>query len=204
MKSFSVLLLSLILASNIFSQPTDKIKITGGLIIPSSSRKGFTANLEYEHKLIANFRFYLYSGIYSWDKNQITFEDNGKIFSGYSEDDHQLFPVYIGSRITISSIKTFTVFGNLELGYNFISYNNYQNVFIKDESNRYVVSFYTDNSKYEKIKEGIFGFGLGLGVTQTISENISFVIEVKRNVLIKSVDNLITHYYINFGAYISI
>ena len=204
MKTISVLFTLIVLSSNILSQPLDKIKISGGLIIPSSAIKGFTANIEYEHQLNTKFRFYLYSGIYSWDKNQVSFQDNGKYFSGYSEDEHRLYPLYIGSRLTISSIRTFTVFANLELGYNFITYNIYQNVFVKDENNKYVISFYTDKSKHEKINESIFGFGVGLGVTQTINENISFMVETKRNTLLKSLDNLITHYYFNAGILISI
>lgn len=204
MKTLSFLFAILVLPSNIFSQSMDKVKISGGFIIPSVSIKGVTANLEYQRQLSSALNIYVYTGIYSWDKNQVTFQDNGKLFNSYSEDSHLLYPLYLGTRFTISTIKTFTVYANFELGYNYLTYNSYRNVFVRDANNKFVVDFYADGSTRQKVSKSIFGFGVGLEVTQKISNYISLLLEAKRNMLIESWDNTRTHYYFNAGILISI
>lgn len=207
MKTMSILFLSILFSTALFAQSPDKIKISGGFIIPSTEVKGFTANIEYERQLNQSWKIYFYSGIYTWNKNQISLRDEPqggtKFFSGYSEDQHLLYPLYAGAKLKISSIKTFTVYGNFEAGYNFFSYNHYKNVVVRDENDE-VLAFYTDASSRQKINDGFFGIGIGLSVTQEINENVSLMLEAKRNVLFKSSDELLTHYYFNAGVLISI
>ena len=204
MKTMSILFLSFLFSTALLAQSPDKIKVSGGFIIPSTSVKGFTANIEYERRLTGNWKIYFYSGIYTWNKNQLSFESELKYYSGYSEDEHILYPLYAGAKLKISSIKTFTVYANFELGYNFISYNEYKNVVVKDENTQKVIGYYTYQSSGKKITDGFFGFGVGLGITQEINENVSLMLEAKRNVLLKSSDDLPTHYYYNAGVLISI
>ena len=202
MKITRFVILAVLFSSVVFSQQTDRIKVSGGLIIPSVSTKGFTGNVEFEHKMSDRFSVYFYSGIYSWDRNQLDYLAYDGIVSGYNEDSHMLIPVYGGMKIMISKIATFTIFGDFELGYNYLTYNEYNTTFIYDETDKHnnkLVTITTDASHPKKISTGLFGFGVGLGVTQTINQNVALLVEVKRNSLIKSSDNWLTHYYLNAG-----
>jgi len=204
MKSIISFIALVILFSNITAQSNDRIKVSCGIMVPSSEIKGFTTNIEFEHTLSERFKIYAYTGLYTWDKNQLVFEDKSKYYSCYNEDEHKLFPLYIGSKMLISNIKTFNIFANLELGYNFINYNSYEIMIIKNEPDQYVSSLYTDGSTRKEMHDGFWGIGFGLNLVQSITDDVSLALEVKRNSILKSSKNITTHYYYNAGLFISI
>lgn len=189
---FAASFFAFFLFSNIISAQTNSFQINGGIIIPSSSSNGFTGSLQYNYALNDDIQLYLNSGFSSWDKHYVGFlEDYSEIqkqtyFETYSSDKHLLIPVYLGSRINLHTNKLFTAFGTFEIGYSYLSYNNYRIIKETDEDTGEILAYNTDQSSGEKITENLFGVGIGAGLTREIINNMNIVLSFKLNSHINS------------------
>jgi len=175
-----------------FSQNSNSMEISGGLFMPMNSSKGFNTSVQYNYNYSENIQFYVYSGYSSWDKFNVAFMEDLSIiqkqalFKTYNSDEHILIPVYIGSRINIHTNKFFTSFATFEIGYSYLSYNNYE---IKQDINPTtgaVLSYNPDLSTKKEVKENLFGVGAGIGLYHPITENINVILAFKLNVQLNS------------------
>lgn len=193
-KSFFSLLISfiIVLQSIIFAQDSNSIQINGGIVMPMSSSKGLTGIIQFNYPLTSTINLYLYTGYSTWDQYKVTFIEDYSviqretIFQSYSADDHKLIPFYIGSRINLHTNKLFTSFISCEIGYSYLSYNSYKNWKSINPETGEVQGYYTDGSTRTKIRENLFGIGIGVGLARPLSENLSLVLSYKLNSNINS------------------
>lgn len=199
MKKLLFASLLMILTNNLFSQFINSVQLNGGLIMPTSGKSGPLVGFKVNHELNETWSFYLSSGYSYWDRNSVTALESSFKITSYSEDAHSMIPIYVGTKMIISTIKTFQIFVNLEIGYNYLSYNTYQNISVIDEKTKKVTSFYADVSTKKGVSESFLGAGFGLGFIQKISDGFSFSVDYKRNSIVKDLDNLRHHYILNLG-----
>ena len=179
--------LFLMLVSGLYAQNFHSIQVGGGLVLPRSSSKGFSAQVQYNYSLNSTVNFYVYSGYYTWDKYNITFIDespphgNDKLFHSYGSDNHKLIPLYFGTRINFRTIKSFTTFIDLEVGYSYFSYTDYGQIREVDPETGWVLSYNTDQASAKNTVKNLFGVGIGLGVFHPISESMNVVLSYKLN-----------------------
>jgi hypothetical protein len=184
--NFSFLIITFLAVSNIsLAQNYNSIQINGGVLLPTSSSDGIAASIEYDYSFNSNIKFYIYSGYSSWNKYNVIFrEDWSEVqqqtnFTTYTSDDHELIPLYIGSKINFNTNKFFTAFTMFEVGYSHLSYDAYS---VKKEINPStgeVLSYYADRSTKEKMDENLFGVGAGIGVLHQITQNVGLILSFK-------------------------
>jgi len=193
-KSFFIALVTILsVFTNVsFAQDSNSMQISGGLFMPMNSSKGFNTSVQYNYNYSENIQFYIYSGYSSWDKFNVAFTEDWSLiqrqtlFKTYSSDEHILIPIYIGSRINIHKNKIFNSFATFEIGYSFLSYNNYE---IKKEINPAtgkVLAYNPDLRTKKEIKENLLGVGAGIGLYRPITENINVILAFKLNVQLNS------------------
>jgi hypothetical protein len=182
-----------ITSSNIIhSQNSGSLEISGGFVLQASASTGFNATLQYNYQFNDNIQFYIYSGYYSWDEFYVNFYEDltppqkETHFRTYSEDNHTLIPLYIGSRVNLHTNKLFTLFASFEIGYSNLNYNSYQIEKIIDTTNGVVISYQPDLSTKEEVNENLLGIGIGAGITREITQSINIVLYYKLNSQINS------------------
>ena len=180
--------LFLIINTNIlFAQNYNSIQVNGGVIIPMSSSKGLTTSIQYNYYLNHKIQFYIYSGYSSWDKFKVRYiEDYSSIqkrtlFSTYSSDEHNLIPVFIGSKINFHSNTLFTPFTTFEIGFSHLSYYSYKIERVVNSKSGAVISYEPDLNTKQKINENLFGIGAGLGLSHQLTEYLNLVFSFKLN-----------------------
>lgn len=202
MKKLVVVLIVYLISTNVFSQSFQKLFVSGGLIYPELNRTGFSVSAEYEKQLSPSLSLYCYTGIVSWDQNIVSAGRGGwSQLSSYSENDHSLYPFYGGVRLIISTIKTFKMFADFELGYNYLVYNYYNDIVVEEPGTNKVISFYPDFNSGKRESEALFGFGAGIGFLQPLSQKIGLYFEYKRNTLMNRMNDPMINYSINSGIF---
>ncbi len=184
---------------NVSCQFVNSVNLNAGLIMPTTGQTGTLIGLEVTHKINNTWSLYLSSGILNWNRNKVLLSWDYSDLSSYNEDNHQMYPIYIGTRMVISNIKTFQIYANLELGYNYLKYNSYQNFIITDESTKKILAFYVNQASRRETSENLIGVGFGLGFVQNISNSFSFLVEYKRNTIGNNLDNLRNHFILKSG-----
>lgn len=201
MKKVFISVLFLFSFAKIISQPQYSVQINGGLLYPNGADKGLVANLQLNYFLKESNYIYLSTGILNWDKKYIFLSEQGKIYSSHSEDDHELISFYSGYHLILKSVKTFKIFVDAEIGYNYLSYNSYKNfieVIEEDEHiTKYIFGF--DPSSRKRVSKNLFGVGLGTGIKNMLTENFGMSVELKMNKLFYSTNYTITHYTLSAG-----
>ncbi len=171
------------------AQDIYSIQVNGGVVSPMSSSKGLTGSIQLNYSLNKQIIFYFYSGYTSWDRYKIKFPDNRPFYSGYgpkyfnsySEDNHSLIPIYIGSRINFHSNQLLTSFVDFEIGYSFLSYNSYDQRMAVNPGTGEITGYYPDVNSKQGNKENLFGIGIGLGLSHSISNSLDLLIAFKLN-----------------------
>ena len=208
---FVILILINIVSSNIiYSQNSGSLELSGGIVLKSSSSDGFNAILQYNYQFSNKIQFYIYSGYFYWDKTYATFIEElnppqkETHFRTYTEDNHILIPIYIGSRMDLHTNKLFTLFASFEIGYSNLSYNSYNVEKVIDPDNGVVLSYETDLNSKSEISENLIGLGLGAGIKREVAEAINIVLFYKLNTQLNSkyygaLSNKATYSVINIG-----
>jgi opacity protein-like surface antigen len=182
-----ILLAILPLVSVNLAQERSSFQINGGIVSPRSSSKGFAAGFEYNYAFNQRFTLYLSAGYIGWDKFNITFmgeqnrPEDKQIFSTYSSDAHELIPIYAGVKINLHKNKYFSSFLNFEAGYSYFSYNSYSNIRVVDNVTGQTLAYEADLNSRTKVKENLFGIGLGGGLSHPLTENINLILQYKLN-----------------------
>ena len=155
--------------------------------MPSSASNGVTANVQYNYRFSDNVLFYIYSGYSSWEKFNVIFhEDLSEVqdqanFKTYTQDEHKLIPVYIGSRINFNNNKFFTSFVTLEAGYSHLSYNSYGVEKVINPGTGEITAYTTDRSTKTEVTENLLGIGAGIGLSHQLADNINILLAFKLN-----------------------
>lgn len=180
-KIILAVIFSMILINNLFSQSILSAELNGGVIIPFKSYGGLQGNVQINYSCFADNYLYASFSYSSWDRNKIVIYDpSGQTFNDvYSEYDHTLYSIFAGNRFIFFKYKTFSVFNDIELGYQNL---NYMRIFpqriINPDS---TVEYLADYSKQKSITESLLGLGVGFGLKNDITEKVDLIISVKIN-----------------------
>jgi len=199
MKKLLIVLLLTFASNFAFSQFINSVQVTGGLIFPSNAQNGLLTSLELTHKLDENWSLYSSAGYSYFNKNTVYTDNHLYTPTSYSEDSHKLYKLVVGSKLILNTIKSFKVFADFELGFNHLSYNEYDMVLIKDDLQRKVLSFYPNLSSRQESSESLYGLGFGLGFAQQLSQNYGFSVEYKRLIQTKNMDYFRHYYALSLG-----
>jgi len=190
-KSFFLLIVysSIFLCEVVLAQDSHSIQINGGIISPRSSSNGLVGSIQYNYSFNTSLIFYAYMGYSAWDRNKVVLHNIKEVYTNksqhyfysYSEDEHYLIPVYIGTSIDLHTNKLFTSFLEFEIGYSYLSYISYENVIVTDPESGEVLSYYADGSTGENVQENLFGVGIGAGLSHPISSGINLLLTFKLN-----------------------
>ncbi|MFO7524530.1 MAG: hypothetical protein R6W68_03675 [Ignavibacteriaceae bacterium] len=184
---FSVLIIVTFFYLNSLAQEANSIQLNGGIISPMSSSNGLTTSLQYSHSIDSNISLYVYSGYASWDKHYVIYKEDLTLvqkkqhFRTYSSDGHILIPVYFGSRIDLHTNKLFTSYVNLEIGYSYLSYSSYNHWKSINPETGEVLSYSPDPFTKKEIVENIFAFGIGVGLSHPVTDNVNLIFTLKLN-----------------------
>jgi hypothetical protein len=181
-----------IIYTNLHAQSTPSIQVNGGIIAPRSSSSGLTTLVQYNHPVNNDIQLFFSIGYASWDQYKIKFfEDysktqSEKIFNSYNADDHEIIPVYIGSKIILRELKELVSFFSAEIGYSHLSYNKYDNYKITNYETGEVVGYAVDNLSRKKISENLIGIGVGIEMLHHMSKNLNLQFIFKINTYLNS------------------
>ncbi|NMB81841.1 MAG: hypothetical protein GYA14_08485 [Ignavibacteria bacterium] len=173
-----------ILAEVLFAQNSSSIQINGGFISKRMSSLGLNSSVQYNHGISENFELYGYVGYAAWDYYEIAIQHELRFYKSVVEDDHNLYSAFGGARTYFGKTDWFTAFVEAEIGYLYLSYNNYKIFRGTLSSNQ--IAFYPDYGTKKYIKENLFGIGLGAGIIHPMSGGISLVFYYKLNTYINS------------------
>ena len=182
------------------AQDSFSLQLNGGIIYPLDSERGFSSTLQLNYRVSSSLSFYIYSGYAGWYRNKVTFRDydywvdhsipyQGKSFDSYSDDNHTLIPVYIGSTLNFNTGKLLTPFLSLEVGYSYLSYYSYEQTRIVSSETGWAVNYIPDLSTKKFNSENLFGVGIGGGLILPVAESINLILAFKLNSYVNS------HYY---------
>ena len=168
-------------------QDSLSIQVSGGIIMPMSSSKGLTATAQLNYSVSQNIQLYIYSGYAAWDQFNVNFtEGHSPVqketrFRTYIADKHIFIPVYVGSRFHLHTNKHFTSFLCAELGYSYLNYNSYDYYKSVNPETGEVTGYFADRRTKQEITDHLFGFGVGAGVYQKMTENLHIVLSFRLN-----------------------
>ena len=186
-KISSSILLLVFLFFNINANDKNSIQITGGVISPRNSNSGFIGALQYNYKLSEKISIYAYSGFSSWKKNKVVFQSeypniqSRSFINSYSEDNHKLIPLYFGSKINLSKNKIFDAYFLAEVGYSYLTYDNYQNDKIFNEAKDVIIDYRVNENSKTEMEENLFGVGIGTSLEREIVSDIRLSLMLKLN-----------------------
>jgi hypothetical protein len=184
---------------NVFSQSSQNLNASFGLLSPVSNFNGFAVSVGYEKQLSKSLSIYFYTGELYWNYEDLPFGYN-PINYAISARDFTVYPFYCGARFLLSTYKSFKVYTGLELGYNYMTYTSYP-LQVYEDPITHQNDYYSDTNRKEKITENMFGFGVGLGVSHLLTNKAGFLVEIKRNMLFERTDLYITRYTLNCGLF---
>jgi hypothetical protein len=171
----------------IIAQESNSIQINGGIIMPMSSSKGLSGSVQFNFPLTKSIELYAYGGYAVWDRYNVTFQEElstvqkQQFFKTYLADDHTLVPLYIGSKINISTNKIFSFYTNFEIGYSRLNYNSYGIIRSVNPETGEVLGYYPDVTTIMKHSEDLFGLGIGAGLSHPITRNFNLILAFKLN-----------------------
>lgn len=202
MKKIIIPIFVLISFVNILSQPKYSIQVNGGLLYPNGADDGLTTSVQLNYRLKESGYIYFNAGINNWDKNIISLATADKKYTSYSEDEHFSISFYTGYHFIFKTVKTFKIFINSEIGYNYLRYDSYKNIIHileNDEEHKTNYIFGVDPSSRKRISKSLFGVGLSTGVKNMMTENFGLSIELKMNNLFYTIKNIRTQYALVAG-----
>jgi len=202
MKKSLLFLVVFILNANVFPQSSQNLNVSFGLLSPLSGIQGFTTSVGFEKQLSATLSIYCYAGNIYWNHDNFLYGNNLSDYTNYT-DDNNIYSFYGGTRFLLSTIRTFRIYTDLELGYNYMTYNAYNLIEFTDPLT-HQKSYLTDIKSRDKITENLLGFGVGLGVSHQLTEKAGFYLEIKRNQLFNNIDLSLTRYSLNCGIFYNI
>ena len=172
------------------AQGSFSLQLNGGIIYPIGASRGFSGSLQLNYHINSAFNFYIYSGYSGWDRNKVIYQDEwvdhsvpyqSKKFDSYSEDNHKLIPVYIGSTYNFNTGKLLMPFVNIELGYSYLSYYSYEQMRIVSSVTGVTVNYIPDIKTKKLNSESLFGVGIGGGFLLPVSGIINLLLSLKLN-----------------------
>jgi hypothetical protein len=187
-----VVTILVIFSSNLFAQISNSLELSGGIVMPKSASKGVNTTIKFDYPLNENIQLYIYTGYSSWDKDKVIFTEEWStvqeqtLFTTYTEDNHTLIPLYLGSRINLNTNGLFNPFVTLEAGYAYLSYNHYENDKIVDNNTGEVLDYYADKSTKKNLNENLIGLGAGIGISHQLTEKFGLLLSYKLNTHINS------------------
>lgn len=170
-----------------FAQELPSLRVNGGMIYPKGCSTGLSGMLQFNYPLNSRISLYLYTGSSIWDKQKSMYlkdfatNNNENILYSYSADDHSLVPVYFGTSFNMHTNSFCTAFLNVELGYSYLSYNNYDYRIYKDPETGEVLEFYADQTTRKRIGKNLMGFGIGAGISHPMTDNTDLTLSFKLN-----------------------
>jgi hypothetical protein len=173
------------------AQNSNSIQFTGGILSPMASEKGLTGFVQYNYQAAPDIYIYLYSGYSSWDKDKVRIKrdratlEEDQFFRTYTEDNHTLIPVYLGSKINFRTTKLFTTYFNFEAGYAYLNYNKY-NVLKSVNPEGVVLGYFPDGSSKKEITEHLLGVGIGAGLSHPMTKSVNLLFAFHLNSYINS------------------
>lgn len=187
-------LISLVLFSTVHGQGRHSIQLNGGIIAPMSSSRGLITTLQYNYHLNERFQIYIYTGYAAWDQFRITYHaDLGpgqgqQLFTSSSAEDHNLIPLYIGSRVNFHTNSWLTSFVNFEAGYSHLNYIKYRNQINTEPETGKIVGFFHFGPGV-KMSEDLFGLAIGAGISHPLNKNLNLIFSYKLNSFLNIKDN---------------
>lgn len=188
-KYFFISLFLLILTEFSYPQDIHSLQINAGLIKPMSSSNGLSGMLQYNYSVSKILDLYAYTGYSSWDRYKLKImidrteysHPESNFTTAYPYDEHILIPVYIGGQVNFHTNELFNSFVNIELGYNYLSYNSYDLIPIKNPETGDIEKYQADITSKQTVKENLIGVGIGAGISHPISTQLSLVFTFKLN-----------------------
>jgi hypothetical protein len=168
------------------------VQANGGILIPMSSSKGLSGNVQLNYLYNNNITFYIYSGCNVWDKYNATFKENlsdvqkRQYFTTWLADDHVLIPVNAGCKINLHKNKIFTSFVSAEAGYSHLEYKSYQTWKAINPDTGEVTGYFPNQGTKKQQSENLFSIGFGAGISHPVTERFNLLLAFKLNSYINS------------------
>ncbi len=193
----------LIASINLYSQNMTSLEFSGGVTSPIKSYDGLMGKIQINYSYSDDNNLYASFSYASWAKNKVIIHDPaGQTFNDvYSEDNHSLYSILIGNRMIFYRYKTFSVFNDLELGYQNLNYTRSfpQRIVNPDGT----VEYLTNYSLSQNITENLLGLGVGLGIKNSITTKVDLLVSLKFNSYLNSSFNGLfgdTNSYFSFSG----
>ena len=185
-KIILAVIFSLTVISSVHPQSNFSAELDGGVIIPFKSYGGLQGKLQMNYLCFADDYLYASLSYSSWDRNKLVIYDpSGQTFNAlYSEYNHTLYSFFLGNRFVFFKHKTFSLFNDVELGYQNLNYTRLFPQRLVNSDGR--VEYLADYSKQKDITESLFGLGIVLGLKNSITEKVDLMISTKLNSYINS------------------
>lgn len=185
----SITLISLFLSNLLFAQVTHSIQFNGGIIMPMNSTRGLQGSIQYNYKLNPKVQFYLFTGYASWNYFNIYYHADipyrGQVtFKSHSAHDHELVPVYAGTRISFHKNNWLSSFLSFEVGYSRFSYYKNGNFINIDRETGVVHGFFAGGPIEKKI-ENLIGGAIAVGISHPLTKTSNLIFTYKVNSLRK-------------------
>lgn len=182
MKRILVLVIFFLLASiNLYSQNMTSIEFSGGVISPIKSYDGLMGKIQINYSYSNDNSIFASFSYSSWAKNKTIIHDPaGQTFNDvYSENNHYLYSILVGNRMIFYRYKTFSVFNDLELGYQNLNYTRSfpQRIVNPDGT----IEYLTDYNLSQNISENLLDLGVGLGIKNSITTKVDLLFSIKFN-----------------------
>lgn len=192
---FKFFILLLILTYlNSYSQSKYSIEASLGIISPINSSPGLTGTAQINHFLNEDLQLFL-NGLYGqWDKYNIyympefyssEFQNNGP-YKTYSEDDHTLFSINLGTRFFLHENKIINLYFDAQIGISLLSYNEYDLYEIEYPTGQIILV--PDLSSAVEINETLFAFGFGPLFERKINSSFSLYLSARINTMLNAGD----------------
>lgn len=183
----SITLISLVLSNSLFAQSTHSVQFNGGIIMPMSSTRGLQGTLQYNYKLNPKVQFYITTGYAAWNYFNIYYHadlqssrQRQQVFKSHSANDHELIPLYLGTRINLQTNNWLTSFVNFEFGYSHFSYYRNKNFLDKDPDTGVVYGFFAGGNIAREV-ENLFGAAIGVGISHPLTKSSYLIFTYKVN-----------------------
>jgi len=178
----------------LFSQNKYTVEGSIGIISPFNSSSGLTGSIQVNRSLNENLQLFLNAIYGQWDKYNIyympefyspEFQHNGP-YKTYSEDDHTLFTINLGTRFFLHENKIINLFFDAQIGISLLSYNQYDLYEIEYPTGEVVLD--PDLSSAVEINETLFTFGFGPLFERKINSSFSLYLSAKINTMLNAGD----------------
>ena len=169
----------LLLSVVAFAQNDWQFHLTGGLVSPFNSTKGFSTLGKAQYNFSDQFSLFVQSGYLSYGNYYLNYEIGREQKRIADEFDHKVVPVSLGGRYTAVNSSSWHPFIEVEIGVSFYNYKTGDIIPNYDPVTNKLVQFDRINERDES--KTIASFGAGFGLAHQITKNFGTEIGLKLN-----------------------